>query len=181
MSLICIKAQQSRTVKNIFYQILQGTVFFFCFTVIASANRGIFVCLCKIAKVFRRMFQSVIFCCGNSNVNVVQENFVFKGLCMFLLFMCIALAGCADPKIAINQDTIYEPPMLEVENEYLLGPGDVIEIIYHYTPKLAKTAYHLAVGDVINVEFQYHSYMTRKLIVNILGKIVSKFVVMKII
>jgi polysaccharide export outer membrane protein len=59
----------------------------------------------------------------------------------------------------------------EVENEYLLGPGDVIEILYHYTPKPAKTAYHLAVGDVINVEFQYHGYMTRKLTVRPDGKV----------
>ena len=82
---------------------------------------------------------------------------------IFLVFFCLLIAACADPKIAIKKNTIYEPPMVEKEKEYRLGPGDVIEIVYHYAPKPDKSEYYLAVGDIIKVEFAYHKDMNRQL------------------
>ncbi len=89
----------------------------------------------------------------------------------FLVFFSMLISGCADPRIAIQQDTTYEPPMVAKEKEYLLGPGDVIEVVYHYAPKPDKSEYHLAVGDIIKVEFAYHKDMNRQLTVRPDGNI----------
>ncbi|MCK5231480.1 MAG: polysaccharide biosynthesis/export family protein, partial [Desulfobulbaceae bacterium] len=86
-------------------------------------------------------------------------------LCMF----CISCAGL--PEVMITEDTVYDIPCPKVEHEYLLGPGDVLEIIYHYNPQPDEGEYHLAVGDVIKVEFEYHKDITRTLTVRPDGNI----------
>ena len=90
---------------------------------------------------------------------------------IFSLLSCLIVLSCADPKVTIRKDTVYEPPLMEQEYEYLLGPGDVIEIVYHYSPKPDVREYHLAVGDIIKVEFQYHKDINRQLTVRPDGKI----------
>lgn len=75
--------------------------------------------------------------------------------------VCSACAG--PPEIAITEDTLYAQAMPQVEYEYELGPGDVIEIIYHYTPKPDTDQYYLSVGDELKVEFAYHPDFDRKL------------------
>lgn len=76
------------------------------------------------------------------------------------------MASCAGPpEIAITKDTVHPHPMPRVEYEYELGPGDVIEIIYHYTPTSETQEYYLAVGDVFKVEFSYHKDINRTLTV----------------
>jgi polysaccharide export outer membrane protein len=88
---------------------------------------------------------------------------------MIIAFLCISCGG--PPKVGISEDTIYNPPMPKVEYEYELGPGDVVEIVYHYTPKPDTSEYYLAVGDVLKVEFAYHQDVNRTLTVRPDGNI----------
>ena len=76
------------------------------------------------------------------------------------------MTSCAGrDEIGISKDTIYDRPMPRVEYEYELGPGDVIEIVYHYTPKPDTSEYYLAVGDIFKIEFAYHKNVNRTLTV----------------
>lgn len=80
----------------------------------------------------------------------------------FLLFFLIS---CGTPEIGIQKDVVYNRPMPKQEVEYGLGPGDVMEIVYHYTPRPDTNEYYLAVGDVLRVEFAFHPEVTRDLTV----------------
>lgn len=83
-------------------------------------------------------------------------------ICFLCIFTLICLS-CVGSEVKVTKDTVYEPPISLKEHEYLLGPGDVIEIVYHVIPKPNENEYILAVGDVIRVEFTYHPDMDRKL------------------
>jgi len=74
---------------------------------------------------------------------------------------CISCGG--PPTVGISEDVIYNRPMPKIEYEYELGPGDVIEIVYHYTAKSNTQEYYLSVGDVLRVEFTYHEDINRNL------------------
>lgn len=91
---------------------------------------------------------------------------IFRTFSVLLLigFFCTSCGGFA-PKVGITEDTVYNTPMPKVEFEYELGPADVIEIIYHYSPKPDTDEYYLAVGDVFKVEFVYHQDIQRQLTV----------------
>ena len=90
---------------------------------------------------------------------------------LFLFLICFFLAACAPAEIKISEDVVYQDPLPQIEYEYLLGPGDVVEIVYHYTPKPDNSEYYLAVGDVIKVEFAYHGNINRQLTVRPDGNI----------
>ena len=90
---------------------------------------------------------------------------------LFLVIFCFFLAACATPEIKISKDVVYQDPLPKIEYEYLLGPGDIVEIVYHYTPKPDNREYYLAVGDVIKVEFTYHGNTNRQLTVRPDGNI----------
>jgi len=86
-----------------------------------------------------------------------------------IVFMCISCAGPS--AVGITENTTYDKPMPKIEYEYELGPGDVLEIVYHYTPKPDTNQYYLSVGDVLKVEFAYHPDMNRTLTVTPDGNI----------
>lgn len=88
-----------------------------------------------------------------------------------LILACLFCISCAGPAITITEDTIYDQPIAEFPDEYYLGPGDVIEIIYHIILKPSEKAYMLAVGDVIRVEFYYHPDLNRQVSILPDGKI----------
>ena len=89
-----------------------------------------------------------------------------------LVLMVVLCASCAGkPEVGISKDIIYDRPMPKMEHEYELGPGDVLEIVYHYTPKPDTKAYVLSVADVLKVEFAYHPDMNRELTVRPDGNI----------
>lgn len=90
------------------------------------------------------------------------------GLVMTVLLM----ASCAGKnEIGIKSDIVYDRPMPKIEHEYELGPGDVLEIVYHYTPKPDNKEYVLSVADVLKVEFAYHPDMNRELTIRPDGNI----------
>ena len=95
----------------------------------------------------------------------------FKIVISFIL-MIVVCASCAGrPEVGIDKETLYDRPMPRVEHEYLLGPGDVLEIVYHYTPKPDTKEYVLSVADILKVEFAYHPDMNRELTVRPDGNI----------
>ncbi len=85
------------------------------------------------------------------------------------IVLCASCAGKDD--IGIKEETVYDRPMPIVEHEYELGPGDVLEIVYHYTPKPDTKKYILSVADVLKVEFGYHESMNRELTIRPDGNI----------
>ena len=80
-----------------------------------------------------------------------------------LLLMVVFCFSCAGKEVGISKDTIYDRPMPKIEHEYELGPGDTLEIVYHYTPKPDTKEYVLSVADELEVEFAYHPDMNRTL------------------
>ena len=88
---------------------------------------------------------------------------------VFMVFLCVSCAG--PPEVGIKKDTVYPRPMPKVEYEYELGPGDVLEIVYHYTPKPDTKKYYLSVSDILKVEFAYHPGLNRELTVRPDGNI----------
>jgi polysaccharide export outer membrane protein len=89
-----------------------------------------------------------------------------------LLLMVILCFSCAvKSEVGISKDTIYEPPMPLQEIEYELGPGDVLEVVYHFTPRPDTKEYILSVADILKVEFAYHPDIDRKLTIRPDGNI----------
>jgi protein involved in polysaccharide export with SLBB domain len=92
------------------------------------------------------------------------------GLC-FVILLQFSLVACMGPSITIKEETVYNRPLPEPEIPYVLGPGDVIEIIYHIVPQPTQEEYVLAVGDKLFVEVRHHAEVKREVSVRPDGKI----------
>lgn len=90
---------------------------------------------------------------------------------LFLITLSVFCISCMGPNITIKSDTVYEQTIAEMDGEYLLGPGDVVEIIYHVEPQPSEKEYIFAVGDVVRVEFYYHPEINRDVSIRTDGKI----------
>jgi protein involved in polysaccharide export with SLBB domain len=111
---------------------------------------------------------------GNIDLIYQQEIKMIHNLKTFtaLLLTILLCVSCAmKPEVGIKKDTIYDRPMPKLEHEYELGPGDTLEIVYHYTPKPDTKTYILSVADELRVEFAYHLDMNRDLTVRPDGNI----------
>ena len=95
----------------------------------------------------------------------------FKLLVCLMVAMAFHISCAGKDEVGIKKDIIYDRPMPKIEHEYELGPGDVLEIVYHYTPKPDTKAYILSVADVLKVEFAYHPDMNRELTIRPDGNI----------
>ena len=97
---------------------------------------------------------------------------MFKKLRIFtaIVLMAVICASCGK-EVGITEDIVYDRPMPKIEHEYELGPGDVLELVYHYTPKPDTKAYYLSVADVLKAEFAYHPDMNRELTIRPDGNI----------
>lgn len=90
---------------------------------------------------------------------------------LLIYALCLTGISCAGNRITLEKNILYDQPIQAEQGQYVLGPGDVIEITYHIAPKKTDRDYILAPGDVITVEFYYHPYMNRQLTVGPSGKI----------
>jgi len=91
---------------------------------------------------------------------------------LFLPFLAVIIISCAvTPTPNIKQETVYDMSIPDTHTEYLLSPGDILEIIYHQTPQAMTGEYVLTLGDVISVEFYSHPDLNRRLVIRPDGKI----------
>lgn len=100
---------------------------------------------------------------------MIEKLKFFRALAVSVI-MVVICASCGK-EVGISEDTVYDRPMPKIEHEYELGPGDVLEIVYHYTPKPDTKEYYLSVADVLTVEFAYHPDMERELTIRPDGNI----------
>lgn len=101
-------------------------------------------------------------------INFIGKKAVKASLLCMIMF---SLFSCSGPEVELTHDVIYNRPIPKQEFDYELGPGDVMEIVYHYTPKPATLGYYLAVGDILRVEFAFHPGVNRDLTVTPDGNI----------
>ncbi|OGL44889.1 MAG: hypothetical protein A2W05_06440 [Candidatus Schekmanbacteria bacterium RBG_16_38_10] len=91
---------------------------------------------------------------------------------VYVFFIYLLSVSCAGTSVTIEKDnTVYDQPIPEFQDEYLLGPGDEIEVMYHTVSKPDLTDYILNVGDEVKVEFYNYPDMNRHCIVRPDGKI----------
>lgn len=91
---------------------------------------------------------------------------------LFLPFLAVIIISCTiTPMPNIKQETVYDMTIPDTYTEYLLSPGDILEIIYHQTPQAMTGEYVLTLGDVISVEFYSHPDLNRRLVIRPDGKI----------
>jgi polysaccharide export outer membrane protein len=93
----------------------------------------------------------------------LNSTFVFS-----LIFICLS---CSGPKVTITKDTVYGQLLVEMESEYLLGPGDAIDITYFFSTQASEKEYILQIGDAIDIEFYYHPEINKRVIIRPDGKI----------
>lgn len=87
--------------------------------------------------------------------------------------MAVFLGGCTHPHPDIKEShQVYQKHELPaaINPDYLLSPGDELEVIYQFSTEL-EDAYHIAVGDQIRVEFYYYPQLDRTLNVRPDGKV----------
>lgn len=96
---------------------------------------------------------------------------MFVSIKVVLIILCLFCSSCMGPNITLKNDRVYEQSIAETTEDYLLGPGDVVEIIYLVQIKPSKEEYILTCGDVIRVEFYYHSELNREIAIGPDGKI----------
>jgi polysaccharide export outer membrane protein len=84
------------------------------------------------------------------------------------VFVCFS---CSGPKVTITEDTVYGQSPVNMESEYLLGPGDAIDITYFFSIQASKKEYILQIGDVIDIEFYYHPEINKQVVIRPDGKI----------
>ncbi len=72
---------------------------------------------------------------------------------LLIIALPLLLSACMGPNINIKEDIVYDQPIEALQEEYLLGPSDVISIAYHTAPSLNKGDYIIAPDDVIKVDF----------------------------
>ena len=94
---------------------------------------------------------------------------------MRLFMLACTFTACVGPNVQIMEDKIYDQPLPVPTSEYLLGPGDLLEIFYTFEVTPSEKPYLLQVGDKIRLEFSYHNELNRDLIVLPDGKIVLPF------
>lgn len=88
-----------------------------------------------------------------------------------LLLACLILSiyGCGQPKIQIKNPKIQiktmeiadeiSPP--QVEHEYIIGPGDKLEVLYQTAPKFSSSVYMIDIEDTLQIGFYYYPNLNK--------------------
>lgn len=97
---------------------------------------------------------------------------------LWFILICL-LGGCAayTPHPAADipgGKQVYQSEVVYMGRDYLISPGDELEIIYHLNVEL-QDRYQLAVGDQIRVEFYHYPQLDRTLDVRPDGKVTLPF------
>jgi len=84
---------------------------------------------------------------------------------MFTIFSTLAVlflvVSCSDLNVSIKEDTVHEEPPAPIGSDYLIGPGDSLQVTYFFGTQPTEKEYVLEVGDVIDVQFYYHAEVNR--------------------
>jgi len=89
----------------------------------------------------------------------------------FLFFILFPVISCTSPQINITEDTVHDQHVANVTDEYLLGPGDALDITYFFGVKQSDKEYVLQIGDIIDIEFYYHPDNNKRVTILPDGKI----------
>jgi len=90
---------------------------------------------------------------------------------MLLLTAGVAAACTTDPSISIEKETIHPGPMVGAQGDYVLGPGDTVQVTYFFGTQQIEKEYTLEVGDEIDIEFYYHPEVNKRVLIRPDGKI----------
>ena len=91
---------------------------------------------------------------------------------IFMLLVAGLYASCTtDPLISIEKDTIHAGPMVAAQSDYLLGPGDTVQVTYFFSTQPIEKEYTLEVGDQMDIEFYYHPDVNKRAVIRPDGKI----------
>lgn len=88
-----------------------------------------------------------------------------------MLFFVIVGISCSGPNISIEGDIVHEGSVAKIDSDYVLGPGDRIQITYFFGTEVGEKEYTLEVGDVLEVEFYYHPEVNKTVTIRPDGKI----------
>jgi protein involved in polysaccharide export with SLBB domain len=76
--------------------------------------------------------------------------------------------GCTGgplPSFELVGKTVHPGPAREMNQEYLIGPGDLVELTVLSAPGVAPAEYVLQTGDTILMEFHRNEYLNRNLLI----------------
>ena len=92
---------------------------------------------------------------------------------IFIAFMLAFLISCTSPHGPASIDSnrqIYDDKVLYLTHDYMISPGDQIEVSYHIDVR-KQDVYRIAVGDQIRVEFPHYPQFDRSLNVRPDGRV----------
>jgi len=78
-----------------------------------------------------------------------------------MLAVLLLFVSCSDVKVSITEDTLHEEPVAAIGSDYVIGPGDTLQITYFFGTQPTEKEYVLGVGDIIEVQFYYHAEVNR--------------------
>ena len=78
-----------------------------------------------------------------------------------MLAVLFLFVSCSDVKVSITEDTLHEDPVVPIASDYVIGPGDTLQITYFFGTQPTESEYILGVGDIIEVQFYYHAEVNR--------------------
>lgn len=93
-----------------------------------------------------------------------------RPLMLVLVLGCVA--ACGQPRIALKEPTVHEAQSASfVPSSYTVGPGDVIEVLYHADLQRSSPDYTIDVEDTLKIDFFNHPDMNREVKVRPDGRI----------
>ncbi len=103
-------------------------------------------------------------------VAAVRKTLSFLAPAVLLLLAANCSTTIPHPPAKIDKEATYSDPVIYPTTDYLVLPGDKLEVTYQFKVNKQKE-YRIAVGDQIRVEFYYYSQLDRTLNVRPDGKV----------
>ncbi|MCP4709708.1 MAG: hypothetical protein GY869_13870, partial [Planctomycetes bacterium] len=94
------------------------------------------------------------------------------GVFILLTFCLLGQTGCGDPQLLMQDKRIYGQKIKSfVPMNYLIGPGDELEVLYYVNPAVQEGEYKIDTQDIMRVEFYYYPTMNTTVTVRPDGRI----------